>query len=70
MPPRRQAAIGVILAVTLAACLYDYQFCYMTLLLPLSIMHVLLEFPLDMQVILGLLALVTAKVAKARGPVP
>ncbi len=68
VPPRRQAAIGVILAVTLAACLYDYQFGYMTLLLPLSIMHVLLEFPLDMQVILGLPALVTAKIAKAHGP--
>lgn len=67
IPVKRHMAIGAGFIAAIAACLYDYRFGYMAVLLPLSIMHVVLEFPLDVQVITGLPAAARAARAKARG---
>jgi hypothetical protein len=52
--PQRGLWILIIYAGGIVLCFQNYFLGYMLLLLPLSVLHVMLEFPLDVQVISGL----------------
>jgi hypothetical protein len=54
MPAPRRLWVGAAYAGIIATCLYNYMAGYLLLLLPLSVLHVFLEFPLDGQVLLAL----------------
>lgn len=62
MSPERSIGIAIFYVFAIFVCYWNYMLGYLFLLLPLSILHVVLEFPLDVQVLATLPKMVLSRV--------